>query len=401
MASGTLWLTFLFHQDIMLGSFFTLAVSSIVSAVVGIDANVHTPPAAQWEQPPVPVHQQDDAYGSQREWENVMNDGWPQAQDDMRMGGETWDDAWADDVDPMPSIPAQPRLDSQYGLNSGHQIRPSRRDLVNATEARQRLRSETRSNINQDAFERENFRFLRDRITQNQKAVRQSGSPKTTTDVVRARNAQSAVERSRQSSQQRYTLQRQNREHTEQGSLYKKHIERIAPDDHMWGRESSPVSMITYFDLECPHCKAFHSTLRQVIDIYDGHVNVVYRHFPLDMHAHAYTAALAAECAYAQGGDEGFWKFVEHTFVEGADAGAFIWYAKDLGMDHVRFNKCLENEEYAMRVQRDIDTGRSAGATGTPWTMIVNHETGMIETLPGSISFYDLQSILADLMQER
>jgi protein-disulfide isomerase len=54
--------------------------------------------------------------------------------------------------------------------------------------------------------------------------------------------------------------------------------------DHIYGNPNAPVSLIEYSDLECPYCKQFHSTPKEIVEASGGKVNWVYRHFLLGMH---------------------------------------------------------------------------------------------------------------------
>ena len=77
----------------------------------------------------------------------------------------------------------------------------------------------------------------------------------------------------------------------------------ISSSDHIRGNPDAPVKIVEYSDTECPFCKRFHETMKQVMDEYgkDGKVAWVYRHFPLDqLHSKARKEAVALECAKEQ-----------------------------------------------------------------------------------------------------
>ncbi len=84
----------------------------------------------------------------------------------------------------------------------------------------------------------------------------------------------------------------------------------ITSKDHIRGNPDAPVKIVEYSDTECPFCKRFHTTMKEVMDEYgkDGKVAWVYRHFPLDqLHSKARKEAVALECANEQGGNDKFW----------------------------------------------------------------------------------------------
>ena len=82
--------------------------------------------------------------------------------------------------------------------------------------------------------------------------------------------------------------------------------------DHIYGNPAAIVSLIEYSEFECPFCKRFHPTPSKVVEKYQGKVNWVFRHFPLDIHnPAAQKEAEAAECAGELGGDEAFYKYAD------------------------------------------------------------------------------------------
>lgn len=86
----------------------------------------------------------------------------------------------------------------------------------------------------------------------------------------------------------------------------------VTATDHIRGSIGAPVKIVEYSDLECPFCKMFHETLKEVTASYGDKVAWVYRPFPLSqLHSMAPKEAEAAECASEIGGNEGFWKFVD------------------------------------------------------------------------------------------
>jgi protein-disulfide isomerase len=92
-------------------------------------------------------------------------------------------------------------------------------------------------------------------------------------------------------------------------------IRPVSSDEHILGDANAPVVIVEYSDTECPFCKVFHNTMHQVLDQSAGKVAWVYRHFPIEqLHAKAPLEAEATECAWEQGGNEMFWKYIDEIF---------------------------------------------------------------------------------------
>ncbi len=61
------------------------------------------------------------------------------------------------------------------------------------------------------------------------------------------------------------------------------------------------VTIVEFADFECPYCRVEEPVLQAITAAYGSDVRVVFKHFPLGFHPDAWPAAIAAECARAQG----------------------------------------------------------------------------------------------------
>ena len=96
-----------------------------------------------------------------------------------------------------------------------------------------------------------------------------------------------------------------------------KAVKPVTGEDHIRGDVNASVKVIEFSDFECPFCKSFHASMKQVMQSYtkDGKVAWVYRHFPIDqLHSKARKEAQAAECAGELGGNNAFWSFADGLF---------------------------------------------------------------------------------------
>lgn len=131
------------------------------------------------------------------------------------------------------------------------------------------------------------------------------------------------------------------------------------------GAASAPVQIIEFSDFQCPYCGVAAETVGKVVAKYGDQVSVVYRHFPLPMHAQAERAAQASMCANDQGG---FWKFHDALFAERKawTDDDFKSYAKKAGLDQKKLVDCLDKGTHVATVQADMEDGKMVGMNGTP-----------------------------------
>ncbi len=162
------------------------------------------------------------------------------------------------------------------------------------------------------------------------------------------------------------------------------------------GDPNAPVVVWDFSDFHCPHCRKFtEDTERQLIETYvkTGKVYFVYKHFIV---INSWDAANASECAAEQGR---FWEYHDYLFKKQETDAPFTKdelkrYARDLGLDTARFDKCVDTGKYMNVVQKEMDEGRRLGVKGTP-TIFVN---GTL--VPRGALWPDLQQAIEQALQE-
>jgi len=160
-----------------------------------------------------------------------------------------------------------------------------------------------------------------------------------------------------------------------------------------FGPTNAKVTIVTYFDFECPFCKKFHDDLKQAVAPYAKDVRLIYKHYPLSFHAQSENAALASECANAQGKFDSyanllFDKQVEWSATPGLQK--FKDYAYRTKLNYKQFSQCLESREYAQTVEMDKEEAGSFSITGTPATFIGG------TLLSGAVSKEDLETVIKE-----
>lgn len=186
------------------------------------------------------------------------------------------------------------------------------------------------------------------------------------------------------------------------GSNSLNEVRLVGANDHIFGDINAPVKIIEYSDFECPFCKSFHHTMKQIMDEYKdrGKVMWVYRHFPIDeLHpVKARKEAAASECAAELGGNDAFWKYADKVFEttpsnNQIDLAVLPELAEKIGLNKSEFDACLGSGKFDKRVQDDYENAVETGGNGTPWTIIVA-PNGKKFPINGAQSYFTVKSII-------
>jgi len=173
--------------------------------------------------------------------------------------------------------------------------------------------------------------------------------------------------------------------------ISKTETERPGEIVHVLGPADAAVTLEEFGDFQCPPCGKLSEPLNQLQKRYN--LRVIYREFPLAIHAHAKEAAYAAEAAARQGR---FWQMHDLLYREQAvwskssDARAlFNAYAGMLQLDLGRFKNDMDGSEVQRQVELDQQRGASIGVKNTP-TIFINNEAvpgpeSNPEQLPGLV----------------
>lgn len=181
-------------------------------------------------------------------------------------------------------------------------------------------------------------------------------------------------------------------------------IEDVSDKDHLLGSRGAKVIVVEYSDLECPFCKVFHNTMRQIMDTYDDNqVAWVYRHFPIaQLHSKASKEAEASECAAEQGGNTAFWNFVNKVFEttnsnNSLDSSQLPQIAASVGLDVTAFNTCLSSGRYTKKIADDVIAAGKAGAQGTPYSVVIG-KNGQQVIINGAEPFETVKAKIDSLL---
>ncbi len=146
-------------------------------------------------------------------------------------------------------------------------------------------------------------------------------------------------------------------------------------DDTDWVKgasaEDAKLTIYEYSDFQCPGCGALAPVLQQFLDN-NPEVRLVYRHFPLDFHEHAFITAEATEAAGAQGK---FWEMHDMIFENKAEweplsqdeaQEKMIEYAEALELDMEQFETAMEEGAYRDKIEAQYQESKELGLPGTP-----------------------------------
>ncbi|MCX4243507.1 DsbA family protein [Paraliomyxa miuraensis] len=125
------------------------------------------------------------------------------------------------------------------------------------------------------------------------------------------------------------------------------------------------VTIVEYSDFQCPFCSRLATTLEELQGEYRSDLKLVFKQFPLPMHAQAEPASRAALAAHEQGK---FWELHDLMFANqrALSDDELEGYAREAGLDMDRFRKDFQSDAIRDHVQAEMAQGRALGVRGTP-----------------------------------
>lgn len=183
-------------------------------------------------------------------------------------------------------------------------------------------------------------------------------------------------------------------------------LETTLPDDLLPSSSGEKIVLMEFSDFECPFCGRFARETSGRIErefVATGEVAYVFRHFPLrSIHPHAMSASIAAECARTQG------KFREmHDMLfahqDRLDSSGLSTHAGSIGIDAVRFARCLAHDQTARRVTSDINAAARLGVKATPTFFIGRSTAGgrmkLLRRINGAAPYDTFRRALNDILR--
>ncbi|HEX3153220.1 MAG TPA: thioredoxin domain-containing protein [Candidatus Angelobacter sp.] len=145
--------------------------------------------------------------------------------------------------------------------------------------------------------------------------------------------------------------------------------DQVAPDKN-WREEvvnnsKAPVTIIEFFDYQCPFCQKTNPAVEEAIKKHPGKVRLVLKNLPLSIHP---DSALAHQAALAAGEQDRFWEMHDLLFANQSKIKLpdLLLYAQQLHLDVPRFQKALESGRFRHVLDDDRAMARGLGISATP-----------------------------------
>lgn len=141
-------------------------------------------------------------------------------------------------------------------------------------------------------------------------------------------------------------------------------------DEPVRNNPSASVVIVEFSDFECPFCARVQTTTGELRKKYGDRIKWVMKDFPLNFHADAMGAHIAANCVLKQNADT-YWKFFDIIFAPDRPAGilkesGLKKTAQSVGADMQQYEACLNDPKVRQEIEGDVQEGQSVGVTGTP-----------------------------------
>jgi protein-disulfide isomerase len=138
------------------------------------------------------------------------------------------------------------------------------------------------------------------------------------------------------------------------------------------GSNASGVTVVEYFDPNCPHCKDFHQVMKKVVEAHRDEVRFVYKPFPLRR-----TSLPEIQALYVAAQSDKFSEMLEAQYARQGPGGIVMKdlraIAKEIGLDPNVLNKRLEQNEYRNKVLQQRKQAVKIGVDSTPTVLINGH----------------------------
>ena len=142
-------------------------------------------------------------------------------------------------------------------------------------------------------------------------------------------------------------------------------------NDPVRGSKDAQLTIIEFGCYSCEYTKNAEPIIDEVLESYNGKVNLQFKTFHLPQHPQSYQTALASDCAFEQNKYEQYHKAI--FAVKEFNENTINNVAKEIGLDMQKFSQCMASEKYKDEVNADTLMGIHAHVKGTP-TFFINNK---------------------------
>ncbi len=173
------------------------------------------------------------------------------------------------------------------------------------------------------------------------------------------------------------------------------------PASPVAGNAKGDVTIVEFFDAQCPHCKDMKPIL-ETLRKNDPNLRIVFKELPIFGNS-SRTAAAAALAAYQQGPD----KYLQfHNALMDASnpltTDKVMTIAKSVGLNIDQLNKDMNSDAVKKQIEDNFKLAQSLGLMGTPTFVISKWQVGgsgnsvkQAAFIPGVTSAANLQSLIS------
>ena len=152
--------------------------------------------------------------------------------------------------------------------------------------------------------------------------------------------------------------------------VYEGYESLISFRDPIKGNPSAPVTVIEYFDPNCPHCRNLYPIMEEVAKQHGDQAKFAYIPFVLwPNESHPRYSLAQAEALHAAAQEGKFFEMLERqlaTDEERLSMAQLQEIATEIGMDAERMKNRIESDAYVDVIMQQREQGRATGITGMP-----------------------------------
>lgn len=179
-------------------------------------------------------------------------------------------------------------------------------------------------------------------------------------------------------------------------------VEKKQENFHIRGSQKALISAYVFMDYDDPYTRTFHNTTMTLLNENFNRVNIIYRHLPnKSLHPLAFYIAETSECVGNSIGSEAFWSFTDSiltTMPYPKTEVDVINKAVAVGMSREELVSCINAHTYKAQIDADIKEANKLAILGTPWTILINNQTGETKSVRGAQPYEDVKNYINELL---